>query len=126
MQEEQSKTTMSQIKVIVCGGRDYNDRGSVFAVLDRIHARVGVALVKHGQARGADRLAGEWAESRGVAVQAFPADWEGLGKRAGILRNIEIADSGADLCVAFPGGKGTAHMAGLCKSLGIPTVEIPV
>lgn len=116
---------MKNIVVIVCGGRDYNDRASVFAVLDRTHDRVGISVVKHGQARGADRLAGEWAGSRGITVQGFPADWDQFGKRAGILRNIEIAESGADLCVAFPGGRGTAHMVSLCKKTGIATIEVP-
>lgn len=68
------------IRLLVCGGRDFTDRAAAFAAIDRVHAERGVALLIHGAARGADTLAGEWAEARGVPVLAFHADWAGLGR----------------------------------------------
>jgi hypothetical protein len=85
--------------VLVCGGRDFADRDWLFRVLDEL----GPSEVIHGAARGADRLAGEWARARGVACREYPADWKGQGRGAGFRRN-------PDLVVAFPGGRSTADM----------------
>ena len=78
------------MRVLVCGGRDYTDRGAVFAALDELHAREPIALLIHGAARGADSLGGEWAAARGVPVQAFPADWKKHGRAAGPKRNQQM------------------------------------
>ena len=98
------------MRVIVCGGRDFDDRDSAFAALDRLHAETPITLVVHGGARGADTMAGEWAVARSISVEVYAADWQRHRRSAGPKRNQQMADAGADLCVAFPGGKGTADM----------------
>lgn len=107
--------------VIVCGGRNYNDRSAVFGTLDRLHAKSPIQAIRHGCATGADSLAGEWARLRGIPEQRYPADWQRHGRRAGPLRNLAMLDAG-DVrgVVAFPGGAGTAHMAGAAHAAGIP------
>lgn len=106
--------------MIVCGGRDWMDGVRTFAALDAAHARRPINLVVHGGARGADTLAGTWAQKRGVPVQVHPAEWQQLGAKAGPLRNQAMADAGADGCTAFPGGRGTADMCRRAESAGIP------
>jgi hypothetical protein len=107
--------------VIVCGGRDYKDRERVFAALDQMRAKhSGFLLIAHGGAPGADTLAGEWARERGIACEVFPADWEGRGPAAGPERNQRMIDAGANGCVAFPGGRGTADCVRRCEATGIP------
>lgn len=99
------------MRLLVCGGRDYNDRERLFAALDAAHAHKPVTLVIHGAAKGADTLAGEWADARGIPVQAYPADWKKLGLVAGPVRNERMLREGKpDGAVAFPGGNGTADM----------------
>ena len=51
----------------------------------------------------------------------FEADWGTHGKKAGILRNIEMGDY-ADALIAFHDSesKGTKHMIEYMKSLGKP------
>lgn len=105
--------------LIVCGGRAYADRERVFAALDTAHAKHPVSLLIHGGAPGADALAQQWAVSRAVKVRQFPAEWTALGRRAGPLRNQAMADHGADGCVAFPGGSGTADMCRRAEAAGI-------
>ena len=58
---------------------------------------------------------------RGVPVLEFPADWVRLGKRAGMVRNLQMLDS-ADAVVAFWDGqsRGTAHMINETKKRGLP------
>jgi hypothetical protein len=59
--------------VLVCGGRDYDDRGRLYNVLDRLNYLYrGFLCVIHGAARGADTLAAEWAEASGIPTLPFP------------------------------------------------------
>lgn len=118
-------------RVLVCGGRDYSGKDFLFKTLDDLHAETPIALVIHGDALGADRLAQWWAVSRGVREQAFPAKWndvKGLhpstlkrtrgGKLynplAGFLRNEEMLRACPTHAFAFPGGNGTNDM---CKRI---------
>ncbi len=111
------------MKLIVCGGRDYTDRVAVFRALDEIHALTPISFIVHGAAKGADRLAAEWAEAHGIGVEGIAADWKRYRGGAGPKRNQDMADGGADLCVAFPGGKGTADMCRRAESAGIKVVR---
>ena len=115
------------MRVLVCGGRDWGfvrpnarlveahralrERKRSYDVLDRLHHQCPIDLIIHGNARGADRLAKKWAIERRVEHHPFKADWERLGKAAGVLRNQQMIDEGhPDLGVAFPGGRGTNDM----------------
>lgn len=96
------------MRVLVCGGRDYKDRERMFQILDALSD---VDCIIEGGARGADSLAGEWADARSVALEVYPADWNVHGKSAGHIRNQQMLDEGKpDLVIAFPGGRGTANM----------------
>lgn len=100
------------MRILVFGGRDYNDRQLAFRALDALHAKYPISLIIHGGARGADSLGGEWAAERGVPVKVFMADWNQHGKRAGHLRNQQMLEEGTpEAAVGFPGGRGTADMA---------------
>lgn len=95
------------MRVLVCGGRSYCDIERLRAVLDA-HP---ITELCHGDARGADRLAGQWATARRVPVKAYPADWERYGKSAGSIRNaFMLHDFRPDYVIAFPGQAGTADM----------------
>ena len=119
--------------LIVCGGRDYDDRAKVEWILDAIRMKhPGLAII-HGGARGADTLADEWARSRGVPFYAVRAEWDRYGKAAGMKRNREMLDMLLDHqkagrvvgVVAFPGGRGTAGMVAIAQQAGV-TVWQPV
>jgi hypothetical protein len=112
------------MRVLVTGGRDFADRELLFGALDRIHAEKVFAVLVHGGAKGADRLAGEWGVARGVAVEAQPADWKQYGRAAGVIRNSTMLKEKPDLVIAFPGGKGTADMVKKAKQAGIEVVVV--
>ncbi len=115
------------MKVLVCGGRDFNDKEFLFRTLDRLHIQYNFQIVIQGEAKGADLLAREWAESRAISCWCFPADWEKNGRRAGPLRNIEMLEKGQpDLVVAFPGGKGTDHMKKIAEKAEVFVLEVGV
>lgn len=113
------------IRPLVCGGRDYSDRARLFQVLDHYHASSGgFSVVIHGAARGADNLAGEWAAARGLPVDAYPADWNRYGDAAGRIRNAKmLRDSKATHVIAFPGGRGTAHMMSIARRV-VPVLKV--
>lgn len=113
------------MRVLVCGGRDYRDWRALSMTLDAFHTILPITVLIHGGARGADSLAGEWALRRGVDVVVYRADWAGLGRSAGMVRNRRmLVDGKPDRVVAFPGGRGTANMVQLARDAGVPVQEI--
>lgn len=113
------------MKVLVCGGREYADARTVNATLDDIQRTAGISRVIEGCAPGADHLAELWARSSHVNIWHFPADWEKHGRAAGPIRNRRMLVEGLpDLVVAFPGGRGTAHMVKLARNAGVPVQEV--
>lgn len=113
-------------RVLVCGGRDYADRETLRRVLDAHLDLFGPFVLIHGAARGADTLAGEWAASRGVEFEAYPADWDRFGRRAGPERNRRMLHQGKPtVVVAFPGGAGTAHMVRIARAFDVPVFVVP-
>ena len=111
-------------RYIVCGGRHYAD--SIF--MDN-HLQVLLRtdwnfVLVHGDAKGADRLAGSWGNHYGVIVEPHPADWDTHGRKAGMLRNREMLDTGIDGVVAFPGGVGTAGMVRIALAAGVPVWDL--
>lgn len=111
--------------VLVCGGRNYADRIHLWDVLEAFETLFGpIAQLIHGGARGADRLAGEWATLRHIPVRQFPAQWDKNGRAAGPLRNQQMLDEGKpDIVVAFPGGAGTADMVRRAHAADIKVIE---
>lgn len=68
-----------------------------------------------------DAMGEELAKAWNWKLTIFPAEWEKYGKRAGILRNIQMGDY-ADALVAIWDGesKGTKHMIEYMQSLNKP------
>lgn len=110
-------------RLVVCGGRDYQDSVKVERVLEMAHQsaqRHGFELVLiEGGASGVDAFAHRWAHRKGVRQETFAADWKAFGKAAGPLRNRRMLEAGADLVLAFPGGKGTADMVRQARRAGV-------
>jgi hypothetical protein len=110
---------------LVCGGRTYEDKVTLNKVLEDILRHLEIDAIIHGAARGADHNAGIWAWEMGIPIEAYPAEWDKYGKRAGFIRNEKMLVEGhPDLVVAFPGGNGTAHMVSLAKKAGVEIIEV--
>lgn len=104
-------------KVIVAGSRNFTDYDLLTQKLDTLLQNVTDEIeIVSGTASGADKLGERYAEKRCLSVKRFPADWDKHGKRAGYLRNAEMAKY-ADALVAFWDGKskGTEHMINLAQ-----------
>ncbi len=114
------------MRVLVCGGRDFNDWGRVMEVLDNIHIDKKIDTIIEGGASGADTLAWKWAKNRlgkGNSI-SFEAEWDKHGKSAGPMRNQRMIDEGKpDIVVAFPGGRGTQDMIRRAVRAGIKVIK---
>jgi hypothetical protein len=108
------------MRLIVCGGRDFEDYPKLYEKLNWISRRRKITCIIQGEARGVDRLAKQWAEYVGVECLSFPANWDLYGNSAGPIRNKQMIDEGKpDAVVAFKGGRGTANMVFQAKQRGI-------
>lgn len=94
--------------LLVCGSRLWCNRRSIRMRLSTFNPET--VRVIHGAAHGADTIAAEEATALGFEVQAFPADWKTHGRKAGILRNLEMLRE-ADEVLAFwdQESPGTSH-----------------
>ncbi len=131
-----------EFKLIVAGGRDFNDydrlHAKLFAVAEEAGAEREISIVS-GMARGADALAHYFAQQENVKCYEFPADWDDLevpGARikhtrhgkpynavAGHIRNRAMGDF-ADGLLAFwdQRSRGTKGMIDYMTSLGKPVL----
>jgi hypothetical protein len=116
------------MRLLVCGSRTWTDRARLRQVLDQLvreHGDGQVTVIE-GDARGADRLAGQLARRRGWALERYPADWRHEGRAAGPRRNARMLREGRpDLVVAFTVGplaasRGTADMVRRAREAGVP------
>lgn len=111
-------------RVLVTGGRDYNDTAFLVGTLNEFHETTPITLLIHGAARGADRIANEWAARVGIPVAAYPALWTRYKLCAGPIRNREMLLLGKpDVVIAFKGNSGTRDMMDISRRAGIKVIE---
>jgi len=116
-------------RVIVAGGREFQDYGMMEKCLDGHFEETGWdAAIIEGEARGADKLAARYADERGMPCEKFPAFWDELGPiQAGPERNGRMADHASLLpdgeLVAFWDTKtrGTKDMIGQARQRRLRT-----
>jgi predicted Rossmann-fold nucleotide-binding protein len=108
-------------RVLVCGGRDYQDYKKLCQVLDEL----GPKFIISGGARGADTLAVRWAKDHGVPYTVRMAEWNVHGRAAGHIRNQAMLDLDKPTCVvAFPGGPGTRNMINRSRLADLEVLEV--
>jgi hypothetical protein len=110
------------MKIIVAGSRGFNDYPKLKSVLDELIGDTPKETVEivSGTANGADKLGEKYADETGLKVVRFPANWDLYGKRAGYLRNVDMAKYGTH-CVCFWDriSKGTSHMINIAENEGL-------
>lgn len=129
----------SECRILVCGGRDFNDKDAVYRALDKLAEVNRYILILHGaccrkdrptELTGADKFAQMWAQERQFPYIGVPARWHEFGDRAGPVRNLVMAERYLPTnVVAFPGGDGTDGMLQIAHERGIqvwrPMQEAP-
>ncbi len=123
------------MRILITGSRELTDKYLVYDAIAQAVLEHQISNSKpweqpvtviHGAAKGADSLAGRWADIlEGFEEERHPADWDKHGKKAGPIRNQEMVDLGADVCLAFfkqgAGNRGTSDCVSRAEKAGIPT-----
>lgn len=112
------------IKVLVSGDREWKDAQKIRDVLKALPSNT---IIVHGNARGADKIAGKVALGLGMKVRVYPAKWDQYGKAAGPIRNQRMLDEEKpDMVIAFHSdlekSKGTKDMVRRARTAGIARV----
>jgi hypothetical protein len=107
------------MKVIIAGSRGFDDYEFLDQTMHELFWKGAPGLdgwevvdsVISGGAKGADTLGAAWADEHCFPVHVYKPDWDTHGKKAGFLRNEEMAIAG-DILVAFWDGisRGTMNM----------------
>lgn len=123
------------MRVLVCGGRDFNNVPALWRALDELRDKTpepGITWLFDGASDevtgpyvGADYWAHQWALARRISTCRFPAKWKSQGRAAGPIRNARMLTEGQpDFIIAFPGGRGTADMVSKARAAGVKVIEI--
>jgi hypothetical protein len=66
--------------------------------------------------KGADKFGELYASLNNLPLILFPADWDKYKKKAGYIRNVEMANNAAALIAFWDGvSPGTKHMINIAK-----------
>ncbi|OJY72126.1 MULTISPECIES: DUF2493 domain-containing protein [unclassified Rhizobium] len=114
------------MRLLVCGGRHYEDAELVQRALIALHWRSPISVLIHGNMTGTGIIAEGWARRAGVPVVRYPPNWELYGSKAEHLRSqFMLNDSRSTLVMAFPGGRNTADLVQQAMKAKIAVLEIP-
>lgn len=77
-----------------------------------------------GNARGVDLIGEEYAEENNIKTMVFPAMWDKYGKKAGYLRNKQMAEYADALILIWDGkSRGSQMMLELAKQYKLKIYE---
>lgn len=109
----------------------YDSHALLIAVQEILEKTHELPVLVHGGATGADTEAARVGQRLlGLPIEIHRADWTKYGRAAGPIRNKEMVNLGADLCLAFPdhpkgqGSRGTWGCIELAHQAGIPTLVV--
>ena len=115
-------------RVIIAGSRNLNPTNDQLTKI-LLAFNIKPTTILCGDARGVDFSGACWARENNVPVEHYPADWGYFGKRAGYIRNEQMAqyasalpDTVQSLLIAYWDGKsaGTKSMIDLARRHNIP------
>ena len=118
------------MKAVVAGGRDFKDYDLLKSTLDNFQQEYGnITEVVSGTAKGVDKLGEQYANENNIPIKRFVPDWEGLGKKAGHVRNKEMGDYAKEhngMLVAFwdKQSRGTKGMIDYATKIGLKSVVV--
>ncbi|MEL7339907.1 MAG: SLOG family protein [Bacteroidota bacterium] len=115
------------MKLVIAGSRGLNVTVQEVALLVAVFERrfdVTVSEIVSGGCRGIDKMGEVYAEKKGLSLKIFEADWS-EGKKAGPLRNKEMAEYGDGLLLIWNGdSRGSASMLREAKAKDRLVMEV--
>jgi ribonucleotide reductase alpha subunit len=108
------------MKVIIAGGRDFDDYDLLKQKCNNILQNQDEVIIISGGAKGADSLGERYGKEKGYNVEVFSPKWNEYGKKAGPIRNQEMATNSNALIAFWDGkSKGTKHMIDTATDEGL-------
>jgi predicted Rossmann fold nucleotide-binding protein DprA/Smf involved in DNA uptake len=100
------------MKLAIVGTRTFTDYEFLCWEVNKFS---NITEIISGGAKGADKLAEQYAKEHKIPLSIYPADWNKYGNSAGPIRNKTIVEN-ADEIIAFwdgesPGTKSTIELA---------------
>lgn len=121
------------MRILCTGSREWTDEATVLVEITKAHGRIApnlpasaVTVVHGGCPRGADAIVDKVARDLGYTVEVHPANTRAHGSPlAFYLRNQEMVDEGASVCLAFwcPGGAIEADRNAMDEAKGRGTAD---
>ena len=106
------------MRTIIAGSRTITNYELVCQVIEQ--SGFDIETVICGEARGIDLFGKQYAYENNLFLESYPADWLRHGKKAGYIRNEEMAKHSDSLIVVWDGKScGTATMIKLAKQYGL-------
>jgi hypothetical protein len=103
------------MKTIIAGSRSINS----YEIVERAikNSEFEIKEIISGTAEGVDKLGERYAQENGIKLTRMPADWNRFGKRAGYLRNVDMANCAEALILVWDGvSKGSKHMLDIARN----------
>jgi hypothetical protein len=101
---------LTAMRLLVCGGRHFDDAALVEIVMSGIHAKTPISVMIHGGLPGIGFPAEAWARRNNVHVIRYPANFS-LGKAGDSTRDLfMLEDSRPETLLVFPGGRRTSEL----------------
>jgi hypothetical protein len=108
------------MKVIIAGSREGVEYSDVIKAMEECPWTSEIVEVVSGKAKGVDTMGEQWAIENNISIKEFPADWKGLSRKAGIIRNCQMGDYADALVAVWDGGsRGTWHMIDYATKKGL-------
>ena len=118
-----------EYRVIIAGSREMADYEAARKAISEAFSEIGGGApvrVVSGHCRGADILGERYAREPGLELAVFPAEWNRFGRRAGFIRNTQMAEFASEegsegTLIAFWDGQshGTKMMIGIAEKKGL-------
>lgn len=115
------------LRLLITGSRSWTDRDIIATALQETWEAYGSpadAVMVNGRCpKGADLIGEQEWVKMGLVVEPYPAEWDKYPRgAAGPIRNKQMVDTGADICLAFivDGSVGAMGCAKLAEKANIP------
>lgn len=107
--------------VAIVGSRGWSDPRAIQILVKNLKAAHDNLAVVSGGAAGADSMAEIACRRSRVPFFVIPARWDRDGKRAGMIRNVEIVNMAREVHAFWDGtSPGTAHTISMARKADIP------
>lgn len=106
------------MKTIIAGSRSIDSYYQVSTAIKESNFEV--TTIISGTASGVDSIGEDYALENDIQVERYPANWKEHGKKAGYLRNVEMAENAKALIVIWDGlSNGSKHMIDIATKKGL-------